>query len=217
MISNRMNLIGEVDGTFDFYAVNGLQGSTALDLSGFYQSRDYVDNNSDPAAGGRVTFGSSHLRAGASLTTGQFNNEGDFGADAEHLDYKIYGTDLTYRCGKRFRLNAEYARRTSDVFSFSSGVDREDIRGVVLEGEYFFCCHPGISAVARYDEQRRAHGPPISGSAIATGEFSVQRFTWGFNFTIAGGTTLIINHEHWQLPERLPNPDVLAIRWFGAF
>jgi mono/diheme cytochrome c family protein len=202
--------------TVDGYAINGLQGSTALDLSGFYVSRDYVDNNSEPAVGGRVTLGNQAIRGGASIMSGRFNSDAAGGFPSDALHYKIYGADLTARYGDRGRVTLEYARRTSDLFDFTNGVVGEDVKGVIVEGEWRIWNCPKVSAVVRYDDQRRTDGLPIPGSAIATGGFSVRRFTYGLNIDVAG-STLMINHERWNVPAPLDDLDVLAIRWVGSF
>ena len=212
-VASHADLCCDLTATADFYVINGLQGSTSLN---FFQSRDYVDNNAQPAVGGRLTVGNRFLRGGASIMSGQYNPDGSFGLPAEGLDYKIYGADLTARIKDLIRFHVEYARRTNDLFSFSSGLGREDLRGLLLEGEVQVCRHPRISAVVRYDEQRRISNLPIPGSSLAQATFNVNRFTWGLNFALAG-STLMINHERWNVPSPLEDVDVLAIRWIAAF
>ena len=58
---------------------------------------------------------------------------------------------------------------------------------------------------------------PPPGSFLTIGTLGVSRFTYGFNFTLAGGSVLMINHEHWWLPDGLERTDVLGIRWVATF
>lgn len=217
LASATLPLFAEVNATFDFYAVNGLQGSTDLELGSWFQSRDYVDNNTEPAVGGRATLGNNYLRAGASLMSGRYNENTLQAAVPEILDYKIYGVDLVARYEDWVRIQVEWARRDNDAFDFLAGdVTREAIKGTVIEGEFKLWSKPKISAIVRYDDQRRTDGPPRFGTPILTPETSVQRFTYGLNVAL-GSSTLMVNHEHWKVPDPLNDLDILAIRWVAAF
>ncbi|MEX2186116.1 MAG: hypothetical protein WD875_04945 [Pirellulales bacterium] len=217
LASATLPLFAEVNATFDFYAVNGLQGSTGIDLSSWYQSRDYVDNNTEPAIGGRATIGNKYLRAGASIMSGRYNENRVQAAVPETLDYKIYGADLVARYEDWVRIQVEWARRDNDAFDFlAADVGRESIQGTVVESEFKLWRQPKISAVVRYDDQRRTDGPPRFGTPILSPEVSMQRFTYGLNVAL-GSSTLMINHEHWKVPDPLNDLDVLAIRWVAAF
>lgn len=217
LASATLPLFAEVNATFDFYAINGLQGSTDLELGSWYQSRDYVDNNSEPAVGGRATIGNKYLRAGASLMSGRYNESSLQQAVPELLDYKIYGADVVARYEDWVRIQVEWARRDNDAFDFIGGaVEREAIKGTVVEGEFKLWTKPKISAIVRYDDQRRTDGPARFGTPVTSPDVAVQRFTYGLNFAL-GSSTLMINHEHWKVPAPLDNQDVLAIRWVAAF
>ena len=200
------------DTTLDLYAVNGLQGNTSLD---FNLSRDYADNNTDGTAGGRFTIGNSCLRVGTSVMAGRYDQ--DAGTAGNRLDYKVYGVDLTARCEDRLRLHVEYARRMTELYSATAGVDQEDLRGWLIEGEARIWDCPHVGLVLRYEEQLRDSPLAIPGSVVPTGDFGVRRFTWGVHFPLAGDSVLIINHEHWKVPAPLDNVDVLALRWVGVF
>ncbi len=202
----------ELTATADAYVVNGLQGGSSVN---FFFSRDYVDNNSQPAVGGRLTLGTKRVRGGVSIMSGQFSADGSFGPAADGLHYKIYGADLTARWEDRLRVHVEYAQRTSDLLSID--VVEEDLQGLLLEGELKVWDRPRIALVVRYDEQSRSSPIAVPGSRIPTGDFTVDRITWGINVALAGGSTLIINHEHWDVPGPLRNVDVLGVRWVGAF
>jgi hypothetical protein len=217
MVSANATLIEDITVALDAYAVNGLQGSTALDLPGFWAARDYVDNNSEPAVGGRLTVGNKMLRLGASAMSGRYNDNSSLADLTGLLDYKIYGVDATFRWDDLLRVTYEYARRDSDMFDFGLNDDlRESLRGSIIEGEFKLWEKPRISAVVRYDDQRRGADIPLPGSRFVDADFTVSRLTWGFNIAL-GSSTLLLNHERWHLPEPFDNEDVFAVRWVAAF
>jgi hypothetical protein len=207
----------ELDTSLDFYVVNGLRGN----VSGvnFFASRDYVDNNFEPAVGGRWTVGNRRLRLGSSLMTGRLNDRGESGPTAIGLFYKVVGADITYRIEDDFRLQFEYALRRSDRLLFGAvpEPELEDTDGFFVEGELKFCEQPRVAVLARYDEQSRDASLPPSGSSLTLSSFAVRRFTYGLNWTLPGGSIFMVNHEYWSMPAELPNVDVIGVRWVGAF
>ena len=54
------------------------------------------------------------------------------------------------------------------------------------------------------------------GSALTT-DFRTKRFTWGFDIGLPGGSNLMLNHEHWSMPENLDSVDVFGLRWVLSF
>jgi cytochrome c2 len=210
--------IGEkLNATFDSYVVNGLRGnSTGID---FYQSRNYVDNNKEPAVGGRVTFGGQWVRFGSSITSGRFNDDTGSGPHAQGLYYKIYGIDVTARYKDVLRFQFEYAQRDSDRIVALPGmlISRERIGGLYFEGEVRLFKKPRISFLMRYDMLNRDSVLPPPGSTLAGGDFSVTRTTYGLNTTLPGSSLLMLNLEQWRLPNPLHNLDVLGIRWVTTF
>jgi hypothetical protein len=217
MASASATLIEDISISLDAYAVNGLQGTTALDLPGFWAARDYVDNNSEPAVGGRLTVGNQKLRLGASAMSGRYNENGPLADLTGVLDYKIYGFDATFRWEDYLRITYEHARRDSDVFDFNVNDDlRESLRGSIIEGEFKIWDCPKINAVVRYDDQRRAADFLLPASRIVEADFTVSRFTWGFNIAL-GSSTLMLNHERWHMPDPFDDEDVFAVRWVAAF
>jgi hypothetical protein len=44
------------------------------------------------------------------------------------------------------------------------------------------------------------------------GDGTLQRFTWGLNWTLPGGSLLMLNHERW-MPQAGDDVDVLGLRW----
>ncbi len=183
--------------TFDLYGVNGLQtGGPGV----FFDSRSYRDNNSNVAVGGRATIGNRHLKIGGSVASGeqQFEFPG-----AALQNYKLAGGDVSFRWNETVRAYYEYAIRDEDPFPGGRNLSY----GHLVEAEITLLSDPKISLLTRYDTLEN-HGN--------FGDQMIERFTWGFNFALYGGSTLILNHEHWSFDSR-SSIDILGIRWTMAF
>ncbi|MBI3466004.1 MAG: hypothetical protein HY000_23565 [Planctomycetes bacterium] len=194
----------DLTAAIDFYLVNGLVGDE--DGVDFYRSREYFDNNAEPAVGARFSIGNQFVQLGSSIMGGQFNRH----SDEHEMGYELVGADLTVRYQDQLRVNFEYALRNSDVVS-GSVIEDEEVSGFNVEAEWRLCSSPRVGLVARYDTL--AH----NGSALPDPDFTVHRFTWGFTITLPGGSLLLINHEHWNMPQNLNGVDVLGLRWVATF
>jgi len=206
------DLPADLSATFDAYVVNGLQGDVDVN---FFESRDYTDNNTDPAVGGRVTVGTPFVRVGSSATAGRLDEDGN--AD-KRLQYEIIGVDVTGRFRDRFRVQAEYARRKNDQMTFLPADPRGEARvdGYSVEGDVLLHREHGLSFVARYDSLLYDGDVPPPRSSL-DGDFNVARVTWGFNLALPFGSTLMLNHEHWSMPGGLDSVDVIGVRWVASF
>jgi len=202
--------------TLDAWAVNGLQGGSS-GIS-FFQSRDYSDNNREPAIGTRVTVGNSSLRVGASFMTGQYNTI-PVGAPApldQVLNYELFGADVSWRPDDWLRFRAEYVVRNMDYLQ--AGIrDDEELEGLLLEGGVLLCDKPNIELVARYDTLDRSSARPGFGRLSGSNSYHVWRFTSGINWLLPGGSVLRLNHEHWRFPDPIDNQNILAVRWVATF
>ena len=197
-LSLRVPLIGEVYATADLYAVNGLQGfGPGVQFS---PSRSYVDNNSEPAIGGRATVGTSDLRVGGSVMSGRMQEEG-----STPLGYKQTGADATWRFKDLLRTYFEYAIRANDN---DISELQQMIYGIVAESEVLLWSEPDIHFLLRYDTLEYRD---------RLGEDSTDRITWGFNTTLPGGSLLILNHERWRFHTESPDVDVVGLRWVVTF
>lgn len=212
-----------VHAAIDAYVVNGLQGgASGID---FFASRDYVDNNTNASVGGRLTMGNRFLKFGTSILSGQFAPPAGVGPLSQSMNYNVYGWDATLRWSDRLRVQFEYARRDSDRISFADLANirriREGVSGYCLEAEYQFCRgeQHQLSFLMRFDQQNRLSDLPPPGSSLAAGRFEVRRFTYGPNWTLPGGSLLMLNHEHWMLPAGLArkNVEVIGVRWAMTF
>jgi cytochrome c2 len=203
--------------TMNGYVVNGLQGGPAgVD---FYQSRSYVDNNRWPAGGGRVTIGGANLRLGASATGGRFNIDAGTGPLNQGMHYFIYGADAVFRWKDVVRLQFEYAERDSDRLQTTptTSIFRDRIGGYYLQGEVLVFRDWRISLFSRFDSQLTHSPSPPLGSQLTTGNFSVDRITYGVNWSLPGGSLLMVNLEQWLLPSGFNNINVLGLRWASTF
>ncbi len=203
--------------TFDAYVVNGLRGN-ASGIS-FYDSRNYVAGNKEPAVGGRVTLGNQFIRLGSSITAGRFNDDPGSGPRNQGLYYRIYGFDLQMRYEDLVRFQVEYADRDTDRIAASVAGQprfREHVNGIYLEGEVRRRKESKFSFLIRYDllDHRALLPPPGS---VLTGRFDIRRTTWGVNYQLAGNSLLMLNYERWVLPGPLPDLNVYGVRWAATF
>ncbi len=192
---------GPITATMDAYAVNGLQGTTVgVD---FLETRSLLDNNNRIAGGARVTLGDKNIRAGASIMGGRFDDPLITGIP-DGLDYQAYGFDIQARYERLVRCQFEYARRDSDRFGFVNNglnVFEEAVFGYYAEIEVRHCNESKVSFLMRYDSQSRHSPSPPPGSSLPCGTFDVERLTFGVNIELWRQSLLMIDLEHWLLPE----------------
>jgi hypothetical protein len=186
--------------TADAYVVNGLQGD--INIS-FINSRSYRDNNRSPLVGSRLTFGNQAVRLGTSFMGGNTEDDGN-----TPLWVELYGADLTAQFGDALRLYFEYALRNGGQTLPLVG---DNIAyGVVCEAEVRLLRDPRLSLVARYDNL-------IQKGYLIFPDTAVDRYTWGLNLTLPGGSLLMLNHEHWEFTGDRSDADVLALKWVASF
>lgn len=192
---------GPITATMDTYVVNGLQGNfNGID---FLQTRSLVDNNSRVSGGARVTVGDPNIRAGASVTGGRFDDP-TAGAIPGGLDYTAYGFDVQAHYERIVRCQFEFARRDSDRLGFFNNglsVFGESVFGYYAEIELRHCNESHISFLMRYDSESRHSPQPVPGGVLPTGTFDVERLTFGVNIELWRQSLLMIDLEHWLLPE----------------
>lgn len=204
--------------TLDAYVVNGLEGgNNGVD---FYVSRDYVDNNRSPSVGGRYTVGNKYIRLGSSMIGGRFNSDAGVGPANQGMNYYIYGFDASMRFEDIWRVQWEFAQRNSDRFGttpIGTGLFQEHFSGGYLQSELLLSRRKRINLFLRYDTQLTRSDLPPLGSPLTTGDFRVERITYGINWTLPGGSLLMTNLENWRLPDPLQNMNVFGIRWATTF
>ncbi|MBX7166711.1 MAG: hypothetical protein K1X74_10230 [Pirellulales bacterium] len=219
--------------TFHLYLVNGLSGGPqGID---FDYSRDYVDNNRSPAVGGRVAVGNDVISVGTSAATGRYSRNDPYSPWLNDLQYALFGGDVALHWQDWFWFQAEYAERCNDRAGYwyvgplsATTADllalppvpfvfHEHVRGGYGQIETLLSRAYRISAFFRFDVQQTDSSVPPPGSRLPSGNFDVDRFTYGLNFTLPGGSLLLLNHEHWWLPHPLPGADVIGVRWAATF
>lgn len=183
--------------TIDLFAVNGLQGNASG--INFNTSRRYYDNNRRPDYGGRMTVGNNRLRLGFSAMAGAISDD----PIDDPVRYQMFGWDAIVRPNDKLRFYFEYAQR-QDLALTASELD-EFTSGYVAETEYRLW--EPLSFVARLDNLERR---------LTGGDEEIDRVTWGFNVATPGGSLLLLNHEHWILPDN-SDIDVIGVRWTATF
>jgi len=150
---------------------------------------------------------------------GRFNDDFGTGPQQAGLNYFIFGADAVFRWKDIFRVQFEYAQRESERYDAfqTPTVFSERVSGYYLESELLIFRKRHISLFARYD--RQLHESPLTplGSQLTTDNFGVDRLTYGINWTLPGGSLLMINHEIWNLPQELGSTNVVGIRWAATF
>lgn len=192
------------------YMVSGFKGNNdAFDLD-FIQSRTgslyYVDNNSEPAFGGKLslTFNFSDFVSGtlgSSVMWGHYD-------PARELQYLIGGLDVYLRFGE-LNLRAEYLIRRTE---FGLGSDPEsrfryaftdDARNFFIkEGFYAEVEYPIteiIEVLYRFDGMRRLGNVPATSSLRS--ESAILRHTLGGNILVGRGLRLKLTAELWDFSD----------------
>ncbi len=174
------------------YAVGGFRGSAdGVDLD-FLQSRSdafyYVDNNSQPAGGGRASL-TIVPNDRTALTLGASGMYGRYDPEAER-SYIVVGADLYGRAGP-FSLRAEYVLRRTEMalgddpaarFAYGPGPDGVFDDFFLKDGYYVeseLDLGHRILLVGRFDGLRRS-GNVVQGSPLRS-ESAVRRYTLGLN------------------------------------
>ena len=189
---------------YALHAVGGLRaGADDLDLD-FIRSRSayYVDNNSEPAVGGRlaITFDiSEQLLAtlGASALAGRPDPE-------RERSYAIGGFDVYLRVGE-LDLHAEYLLRRTKMplgsdpdmrFRYGPGADGEYDDYFLKDGFYVELNLPlwtRLELVARFDGLRRLGNVAINSPLRKNS--GVLRYTAGANIVLDGSVRLKLSAE----------------------
>ena len=146
-----------------------------------------------------MTVGNNRVRLGFSAMAGAISDD----PFADPVRYEIFGWDAIVRPNEKLRFYFEYAQR-EDLALTSSELD-EFTSGYVAETELRLW--EPLSFVARLDNLERR---------VSSGIEEIDRVTWGFNVATPGGSLLLLNHEHWILPDD-SDIDVIGARWTATF
>lgn len=192
------------------YVVSGFKGNNdALDFD-FIQSRSgslyYVDNNSQPAVGGRtaLTINFSDSTNGTLGISGMYGRYDPNGL----LEYAIGGADLYLRFDE-LSLRAEYLLRKTEFTLGSDPAGRFryaflDARknffikdGFYVEAEY--PVFDWLDVLARFDGLRRTGN--VSTTSPLRSESAILRYTLGFNVIVERGMRIKISGEFWDFSD----------------
>ena len=191
------------------YVVSGFKGNNdALDFD-FVQSRSgalyYVDNNSEPAFGGRLAF-TVNFSDFVSATAGMSAMYGHYDPAAE-LSYFIGGIDIYVRLDALV-LRGEYLIRRTE---FAVGSDPESRFRFAFDPENNFFVKDGFYVEAEYPFTRwletfyRFDGMRRVGTVAATSPLSdntgILRHTLGLNFVVERGLRIKLSGEHWDFTD----------------
>ena len=191
------------------YIVSGFKGNNdALDFD-YIQSRSgslyYVDNNSEPAVGGRVALTINF----ADTVNGTFGASGMYGhydPNAE-LEYLIAGLDTYLRFGE-LSVRAEYLLRKTE-FAVGSMPDQRFRYGFdpkrnffVKDGFYAEAEYPvadWFEVLARFDGMRRVGN--VAQTSPLRSESAILRTTLGVNFIVERGMRIKLSGEFWDFSD----------------
>jgi hypothetical protein len=196
---------------YSAYAISGLRGdNTGTDVN-FVQTRTpyYVDNNSRPAGGGRVSGTLDFADQEMSFTFGLSGMYGKYDPD-NNLSYMIGGVD-GYARVKKLELRAEYLLRRTEMdlgddpasrFKYGPGKDGKYDRYFLKDGFYVEALYPVIprvELVGRFDGLRR-NGNVVTTSALRE-KSAVFRYTLGTDITVGHGVRVKVAAEYYDFSD----------------
>ncbi len=199
---------GQLD--YAVYAVSGPKASgDAFDFD-FRESRSgdqyYVDNNSEPAFGGRIA--ATIVDDNASLSFGASGMAGHYDPD-RRLTFAIAGVDavlqlgdVTFR-GEYLIRRTEFAlgRRPEERFKYGPGEDGKYDDIFIKEGFYVEGEVPvgPLELLARWDGLRRRGN--VAAESELTKRASVFRFTGGLAYRLPSGVRIKASVEDYEFKE----------------
>lgn len=191
------------------YVVSGFKGGTdAFDLD-FVQSRSgslyYVDNNSEPAAGGRLSF-TANFSDDLTATLGASGMFGRYDPAAD-LSYVVGGADLFVRASS-LTLRAEYLFRRTEFavgtdpasrfrYAFDPSRNFSFKDGFYVEAEYPVT--DLIEVLGRFDGMRRKGNVSITSPLRSSS--AILRYAAGLNVIIVRGMRVKILGELWDFSD----------------
>jgi hypothetical protein len=193
------------------YAVGGLRaGQNDMDVD-FILSRSvyYVDNNSEPALGGRVAL-TLNVSDDVLFTLGGSGMTGHLDPLREHA-YWVLGTDLYMRLW-RLDIHAEYLiRRTefdagpdpNSVFRFGPNSKGHYDNYFLKDGFYVELNAPvsnRLELVARFDGLRRIGNLTLN-APLQSRSSGMLRYTFGFNVILEGSVRLKFSAEYYDFTD----------------
>lgn len=198
---------------YSAYAVSGLQGQNdGLDLD-FIRTRSasfyYIDNNSRPAGGGRISGTLDFPDQEMSFTLGVSGMWGWY--DPNHkLSYMIGGVDAYARL-KKLELRGEYLIRRTEMalgddpasrFKYGPGSNGKFDRYFLKDGFYVEALYPivpRLELVGRFDGLRRMGNVPVT--SFLRDKSAVFRYTLGFSVNVGHGVRVKLSGEYYDFSD----------------
>jgi hypothetical protein len=195
------------------YAVGGLRGTNdGADLD-FIASRNsgqyYIDNNSQPAVGGRLSGTLDLSEQDVSLTAGLSGMAGYYDPKSE-LSYQVVGADF-YARYKRYELRGEYLLRRTEMslgdapelrFKYGPGDDGKYARHFLKDGFYLEVVIPTLSRldlIGRVDGLRRVGN--VTSNSVLRKQSAVLRYTLGGTVDLSHGVRLKLAAEYYDFSD----------------
>jgi len=198
---------------YALYAVGGLRGNSDGTDVDFIQSRTpsqyYVDNNSQPAVGGRLATTLDLPDQDLSLTMG-LSGMGGYYDPKRDLSYQMAGADFYLRY-KRYELRGEYLVRRTEMslgdapaqrFKYGPGKDGKFDRHFVKDGFYLEAVVPvlpRLDLIGRVDGLRRVGN--VTANSLLRKESGVIRYTLGGAVDLSHGVRLKLAAEYYDFSD----------------
>jgi hypothetical protein len=195
------------------YAVGGFRGDNDGQDIDWIQQRSggfyYLDNNSRPATGGRLSATLDLADADMTYTVGASGMYGTYDPNNE-LSYALGGVDVYARI-KRVEVRAEYLMRRTEIslgdnpggrFKYGPGKDGKYDNFFLKDGFYVEAIVPvsqRIELVGRWDGLRRFGNVPVT-SALRK-ESAVLRYTVGGAVSLGYGVRIKIFGEYYDFSD----------------
>ncbi|MFT3698422.1 MAG: hypothetical protein QM831_35085 [Kofleriaceae bacterium] len=222
---NGSHFVGPLQIDYAAYAISGPKGDATTGDFDFTLSRSgdnyYVDNNSEPAVGGRLalTFDLAPrqlLTLGGSVMTGHYDPKAQY-------QFTIAGADATLQLGRTF-VRAEWLARwtrfdvgTEPLLTWKYGPTSAGYSNYFYKDGYDFELEQPIGrvmAIARFDGLRR------SGNVLATSQLSdqstVERFTVGLAIKLVAALQLKVSVERYLFSD-FPDENAAHLGIAGPF
>lgn len=210
MSDNGFGATALVDGgdfmlRFDLFAVGGLKSGGSPDLS-FVASRDYEDNNAEPAVGGRITADFDWIVVGGS---GMLGNSDASGRNT----YQFVTVDLSFNFGYMtddllgdLTLDVYAAQRRTEYFDAGGGESHFWKRGywAQLSFSLFEDFKVAVSADGLFvsDIPLSPFGPTtFAGAAITDRSNQLNRGSAGFAWSLGSGIQAKGGIEYWDFSD----------------
>lgn len=192
------------------YVIGGLRGGSDASDVDFVQSRSgeayYVDNNSSPSVGGRLSLrfdvGALFIAVGASAMYGTYDPDGE-------LDVLLLGADLMLRIERWTWRNEVLVRRTEMAlgddpesrFRYGPGADGTFDPYFLKSGFYSELTFPlgPLEGVARVDGMRRQGNVTLASELRK--DSAVLRYTLGTNVGLVRDWRVKISAEYYDFSD----------------